>query len=162
VDINFTCSIALKPQGSTSKAGRQKVSEARWNRIGCVRGFDGRDCSSIAKGDCDMMIYGLNTCAICQKARKALEAAGKDVSFRDVRAEPLSETELDELIAEFGDRLVDRKSNDYRGLNDWLKNSEADAQISAQPKVMARPVIRDRGQLYLGWDEAIQSALQPG
>ena len=59
-----------------------------------------------------MMIYGLSTCAICQKARKALEAAGKDVSFRDVRAEPLSETELDELISEFGDRLVDRKSND--------------------------------------------------
>jgi arsenate reductase (glutaredoxin) len=109
-----------------------------------------------------MMIYGLNTCAICQKARKALEAAGKDVGFRDVRAEPLSEVELAELIAEFGDRLVDRKSNDYRGLNDWLKNSEAEAQISARPKVMARPVIRDRDVFYLGWDEAVQKALLPG
>mgnify|MGYP000243158478 CR=1 FL=1 len=109
-----------------------------------------------------MMIYGLNTCAICQKARKALEAAGKDVSFRDVRADPLSEVELAELIAEFGDRLVDRKSNDYRGLNDWLKNSEAEAQISARPKVMARPVIRDRDIFYLGWDEAVQKALLPG
>ena len=90
-----------------------------------------------------MKIYGLSTCAICQRARKALEAEGRDVSFRDVRAEPLSEAELGELIAEFGDRLVDRKSNDYRALNDWLKNSEADAQISAQPKVMTRPIIRD-------------------
>jgi arsenate reductase len=90
-----------------------------------------------------MMIYGLNTCAVCQTARKALETEGNDVSFRDVRAEPLSEAELAELIAEFGDRLVDRKSNDYRALNDWLKNSEAEAQISAQPKVMARPVLRD-------------------
>ena len=43
-----------------------------------------------------MMIYGLSTCAICQKARKALEAEGMDVSFRDVRAEPLSEAELAE------------------------------------------------------------------
>ncbi len=42
---------------------------------------------------------------------------------------------------------MDRKSNDYRGLNDWLKNSEAEAQISAQSKVMARPVIRDRDTL---------------
>lgn len=109
-----------------------------------------------------MMIYGLNTCAICQKARKALEAEGKDVSFRDVRAEPLNEAELAELIAEFGDRLVDRKSNDYRALNDWLKNSEAEAQILAQPKVMARPVIRDREMLYLGWDETVQRALLPG
>ena len=106
-----------------------------------------------------MIIYGLNTCAICQKARKALEDAGKDVIFRDIRAEPLSEAELDELIAEFGDRLVDRKTNDYRALSDWLKNSEAEAQISARPKVMARPVIRDQDMLYLGWDEAVQQAL---
>ncbi|MGR3648899.1 MAG: arsenate reductase family protein [Shimia sp.] len=109
-----------------------------------------------------MIIYGLSTCAICQRARKTLEEAGKVVSFRDVRAEPLSEAELAELIAEFGDRLVDRKSNDYRALNDWLKNSEADAQISARPKVMARPVIRDNGVFYLGWDEAVQKDLLPG
>ena len=106
-----------------------------------------------------MMIYGLDTCPMCQKARKALEAAGKDISFRDVRADPLSEAELAELIAEFGDRLVDRNTNDYRALNDWLKNSEAEAQISAKPKVMARPIIRDGDSFYLGWDEAIQEAL---
>ena len=109
-----------------------------------------------------MMIYGLSTCAICQRARKALEADGKDVEFRDIRAEPLSETELEELIQEFGDRLVDRSSNDYRSLNDWLKNSEAEAQIAAQPKVMARPVIRNQDKLYLGWDEAVQDALLEG
>jgi len=106
-----------------------------------------------------MIIYGLNTCTTCQKARKALEADGKDVTFRDVRADPLSEAELAELIAEFGDRLVDRTSNDYRGLNDWLKNSEAEAQISAKPKLMARPIIRDGDTLYLGWDDAVQQAL---
>lgn len=106
-----------------------------------------------------MIIYGLNTCAICQKARKALATQGNDVSFRDIRADPLTEAELTELIAEFGDRLVDRTSNDYRGLNTWLKNSEAEAQIAAQPKVMARPVIRDGDVLYLGWDQAVQDAL---
>ena len=109
-----------------------------------------------------MMIYGLNTCAICQRARKALEAAGKEVSFRDVRAEPLSDAEIDELIAEFGDRLVDRKSTDYRALNDWLKNSEAEAQIAARPKVMARPVIRDQDKFYLGWDDPVQDSLLAG
>jgi arsenate reductase-like glutaredoxin family protein len=69
---------------------------------------------------------------------------------------------LADLITEFGDRLVDRKSNDYRALNDWLKNSEAEAQISAQPKVMARPVIRDQDAFYLGWGEAVQKALLAG
>lgn len=109
-----------------------------------------------------MIIYGLSTCSLCQKALKALEADGKDVQFRDVRAEPLSEAELAELIAEFGDRLVDRNTNDYRGLSAWLKESEADAQISAKPKVMARPVIRDQNSYYLGWDEAVQQALLEG
>jgi arsenate reductase (glutaredoxin) len=106
-----------------------------------------------------MIVYGLSTCAICQKARKALDAEGAYVIFRDIRAEPLSETELAELIAEFGDRLVDRKSSDYRGLSNWLKNSEPEAQISAQPKVMARPVIRNKGAYFLGWDEGVQRAL---
>jgi arsenate reductase-like glutaredoxin family protein len=109
-----------------------------------------------------MMIYGLQTCALCQKARRALEAEGLDVVFRDVRAEPLSEAELSMLIAEFGDRLVDRTSHDYRALNDWLKHSEAVAQIAAQPKVMARPVIRDRDKFFLGWDETVWQALLAG
>lgn len=106
-----------------------------------------------------MIIYGLSTCSTCQKARKAIEAEGRDVTFRDVRADPLSEAELAELIAEFGDRLVDRTSNDYRGLNDWLKNSDAEAQIAAQPKVMTRPVIRDGDNFYLGWDAGIEKDL---
>lgn len=106
-----------------------------------------------------MLIYGLSTCPLCQKARKALEADGSDVAFRDIRADPLTELELADLIAEFGDRLVDRTSNDYRALSNWLKNSEAEAQISAQPKVMARPVIRDQDRLYLGWNETVQAAL---
>ena len=106
-----------------------------------------------------MLIYGLSTCAIRQRALKTLVAKSKAVTFRDVRAEPLSEAELAALIVEFGDRLVDKKSNDYRRLNNWLKNSEAEAQIMAQPKVMARPVIRDVDTFHLGWDEAIEAAL---
>ena len=106
-----------------------------------------------------MVIYGLATCAICQKARKSLEAEGLEVAFRDVRAQPLSAAELSELIEEFGDRLVDRGSNDFRALNAWLKHAEAEAQIAAQPKVMARPVIRYRDRLFLGWDETVRQAL---
>jgi len=109
-----------------------------------------------------MMIYGLSTCSVCQKAQKALEAERKDVQFRDVRADPLSEAELAALVAEFGDRIVDRTSNDYRALNDWLKNSEVEAQISAKPKVMARPIIHDGDTYYLGWDATVQNAILKG
>ena len=68
-------------------------------------------------------IYGISTCATCMKAVNALSAAGKSVTFRDVRAEPLSETELNDLIAEFGDNLVDRNSPVWRGLDDWALGS---------------------------------------
>lgn len=106
-----------------------------------------------------MILYGLSTCSVCQKARKTLEAEGKEINFRDVRADPLNEEELAVLIAEFGDRLVDRTSNDYRALNEWLKNSDAEAQIAAKPKVMARPVIFDGTAYHLGWDESVQATL---
>lgn len=106
-----------------------------------------------------MIIYGLSTCALCQRARKDLEAAGKSSTLRDVRAEPLSEAEIEALVAEFGDRVVDQKTSDYRALSDWLKHSEVEAQIAAKPKVMARPIIRDGDAYYLGWDDAVKAAL---
>lgn len=106
-----------------------------------------------------MIIYGLETCPICQRAQKTLQDAGKSISFRDVRQNPLSEAELTALITEFGDRLVDRKSNDWRALSDWLKHSEAEDQIAAKPKLMTRPVIQNGDTYYLGWDDAVQKTL---
>ena len=104
-------------------------------------------------------VYGIPTCDSCRAAIKALKSAGHDVALRDVRAEPLSEAEWAELIAEFGDRLVNRRSPSYRGLSDWLKASEAEAQLAAQPTVMKRPVIRTPAGLFLGWDAEAQAAL---
>jgi len=50
-------------------------------------------------------------------------------------------------IAEFGDRLVDRKTNDWRAQSDGLKYADADEQLTAKPKLMTRPVIMD-GDTY--------------
>ncbi len=105
-----------------------------------------------------MILYGIPTCDTCKKAQKALEAAGHDVSFRDVRATPLSDAEWNELIDEFGDRLVNRNSTTWRGLNDWMKASEAEAQLAAYPALMARPVLRDGDKITLGWDAKAQAA----
>ena len=106
-----------------------------------------------------MILYGIPTCDTCKKAMKALEAAGHPLTFRDVRRDPLSEAEIARLVAEFGDRLINKQSTTYRGFSDFLRESEADAQIAAQPTVMKRPVIEADGKLYLGWDDAVQAAL---
>ncbi len=105
-----------------------------------------------------MILYGIPTCDTCKKARKALENAGHSVTFRDVRAEPLSEAEWAPLLTEFGTRLVNQKSTTWRGLSDWLKASEADAQLAAQPTLMKRPVLQDGDKLTLGWDAEVQAA----
>ena len=104
-------------------------------------------------------IFGLKNCDTCKKALKALDAAGKSVTFRDIRAQPLSEAEIDKIVLEFGDRAVNKQSTTYRGFNDFLKASDPEAQIAAQPAVMKRPVIDADGKFYLGWDDAVQAAL---
>jgi arsenate reductase (glutaredoxin) len=106
-----------------------------------------------------MILYGISTCDTCKKAMKALAAAERDVTFRDIRAAPLSEAEIDKIVYEFGDRAVNKQSTTYRGFNEFLKASEPEAQIAAQPAVMKRPVIEAEGKWYLGWDEAVQAAL---
>jgi arsenate reductase-like glutaredoxin family protein len=106
-----------------------------------------------------MILYGISTCDTCKRALKDLQAAGRDVSFRDVRAEPLTPAEIDAIVREFGSKAVNQQSTTYRGFTDFLKASEPEAQISAQPTVMKRPVIRDGESWYLGWDSATHAAL---
>ncbi|MDP1668496.1 arsenate reductase family protein [Phaeovulum sp.] len=104
----------------------------------------------------EVTLYGIPTCDICKKAEKALVAAGYAVRFRDVRAAPLDEAEWAELLVEFGDRLVNRNSTTWRGLNDWMKAAEADVQLIRHPTLMQRPLLRDRSRMTLGWDAKAQ------
>jgi arsenate reductase (glutaredoxin) len=81
------------------------------------------------------------------------------VTFRDVRATPLSVPEIAAIVQEFGDRVINKQSTTYRSFSDFLRMSEAEEQIAAQPTVMKRPVIHDGSKWYLGWDDAVQAAL---
>ncbi len=106
-----------------------------------------------------MILYGISTCDTCKRAVKTLQAAGKDVTFRDIRAQPLSTAEIEAITHEFGSRAVNQQSTTWRGFNDFLKASDPEAQIAAQPSVMKRPVIQDGARWFLGWDSATEAAL---
>ena len=106
-----------------------------------------------------MILYGIPTCDTCKKAIKAIEASGKSVTFRDVRANPLSESEIARIVQEFGDRAINKSSPTYRSFSDFLKESEPEAQIAAQPTVMKRPVIQDGDRWFIGWDDTTQAAV---
>ncbi|MBW0157430.1 arsenate reductase family protein [Sedimentimonas flavescens] len=104
-----------------------------------------------------MILYGIPTCDTCRKAKKALEAAGHQVTLRDVRAEPLSGDEIAEFVAQFGERIVNRASTTWRGLTEVERAAPVPDLLAAHPTLMKRPVIRG-AQLTLGWDKAAQAA----
>jgi arsenate reductase (glutaredoxin) len=106
-----------------------------------------------------MIVYGISTCDSTKAALKALLKAGKAATFRDIRANPLSTAEIDAIITEFGDRAVNKQSTTYRSFSPFLRESEPEAQIAAQPTVMKRPVIQDGTRWFIGWDEAIEAAV---
>jgi arsenate reductase-like glutaredoxin family protein len=106
-----------------------------------------------------MIVYGIATCDTCKAALKALKAAGHEVAFRDVRAEPLAPDEIAEFVGTFGEAIVNRQSTTWRSLSDWLKASDPEEQIAAQPTLMKRPVIRTDAGLHLGWDTRVQAKL---
>ncbi|MBI1416402.1 MAG: hypothetical protein GC146_04190 [Limimaricola sp.] len=105
-----------------------------------------------------MTLYGLPTCSLCAAALKAFAAADIAVTFRDIRADPLTAEEWAPLIHEFGSTLIDRKSPAYRSLSAFLRESDTDAQLLANPVLMARPVITDGTRFTLGWDAPQQAA----
>jgi arsenate reductase len=105
-----------------------------------------------------MILYGISTCDTCKRALKTLTAAGKDVTFRDIRAQPLTDAEIAEIVQEFGSRAINQQSTTYRAFSDFLKASEPEAQIASQPTVMKRPVIK-ADRWYIGWDAATEAAL---
>ncbi|WP_408634509.1 arsenate reductase family protein [Pseudogemmobacter bohemicus] len=107
-------------------------------------------------------LYGIPTCDTCKKAIRLLEAAGRQVTFRDIRKDPLSEAEILEIVTEFGDRAINRQSTSYRGFSDFLKASDPEAQIAARPTVMKRPVIREGDSWTIGWDEETERRLTTG
>jgi arsenate reductase-like glutaredoxin family protein len=104
-----------------------------------------------------MILYGISTCDTCKKALKALQAAGHEPEFRDVRANPLSEQEIAQIVQEFGARAINKASPTYRGFSAFLRESEPEAQIQAQPTVIKRPVIEHDGKWTIAWDEAAQA-----
>lgn len=106
-----------------------------------------------------MIVYGISTCDTTKAALKALQKAGKDATFRDVRANPLSPAEIDAIVTEFGDRAVNKQSTTYRSFSPFLREAEPEAQIAAQPAVMKRPIIQDGLIWSIGWDAAIEAKL---
>jgi len=107
-----------------------------------------------------MRVYGLKNCDTCRAAVKALREAGHDdAELTDIRATPLTRDQLDRFIAQFGEKLINRRSTTWRGLDAQARECGPEALLSAHPALMKRPVIDTGDALYLGWDDSVKSSL---
>ncbi len=112
-----------------------------------------------------MILYGLKNCDTCKKARKALESAGEDVKFHDVRADGVTKTQIAKWAKAAGwEKLLNKSSTTWRGLDDAEKDGvtekKALALMAEHPTLIKRPVIENGPtQVFVGWSKDVQEKL---
>ena len=63
------------------------------------------------------------------------------------------------LLADFGDKLVNRASLTWRGMSEEERALPAVEMLAAKPALMKRPAIDLDGQYFLGWTANVKRAL---
>lgn len=98
-------------------------------------------------------IYHLPTCSTCQRILKEWNTDGAEL--RDIRNEPITESEIDEMAELAGsyEALFSRRAMKFRsmGLNE-MELSEADYKkyILEEDTFLKRPVAVVDGQIFIG------------
>lgn len=110
-------------------------------------------------------LYGLKNCDTCKKALKALDAAGRDTAFVDIRAEADLKTLVPAWLKAVGaEKLTNRRSTTWRTLSEEDKTAalsgDAVKVLQANPTLIKRPVIDTGADILVGWDSGVQQALQ--
>ncbi|MAT35499.1 MAG: ArsC family transcriptional regulator [Ponticaulis sp.] len=111
-----------------------------------------------------MKLYGLKNCDGCKKAMKALEAAGKDFEFIDIRTNADLDSKVPQWLDAAGAKaLVNTRSTTYRELpNEEKAIASGDtpgAVLISHPTLIKRPVIEDGDKVYVGWSKATEAEL---
>ena len=111
-----------------------------------------------------LTLYGLKNCDTCKKALKSLEAAGKQVSFIDIRAEADLAAKVPGWLDAAGAKaLVNNRSTTWRGLSDGDKAKAETVEVSglliANPTLIKRPVIEAGDSVYVGWTKSVEGEL---
>ena len=98
-----------------------------------------------------MRVFVLNSCDTCRAALKDLRGAGHSVQAIDVRADGVTEADLDAMWAALGEALVNRRSTTWRGLSEEARAGDPKALLAAHPTLIRRPVIEAEGTWTAGW-----------
>lgn len=107
-----------------------------------------------------LTLYGLKNCDTCKKALKSLEAAGKSVTFVDIRADADLAALVPVWLGAAGpETLINRRSTTWRTLSDAERETDPETLLTANPTLIKRPVIEADEAVYVGWAKDTQGAL---
>ena len=108
-----------------------------------------------------LVLYGLKNCDSCRAAVKMIRAAGIEADVRDVREDAVPAELLVDLIASHGiDRVINRASKTWRGLDDCERAADPLALLQTYPALMKRPLlILENGDSHLGWTQEVMALL---
>ena len=111
----------------------------------------------------NVTLYGLKNCDTCNKAIKALKAAGRSVTFVDIRTDADLAAKVPEwLDTADGAKLLNTRSTTWRGLSDAdkaLAETNPAQLLIANPTLIKRPVIEAGDSVSVGWTKSEQAAL---
>lgn len=107
-------------------------------------------------------LYGIRTCDTCRRARRALEAAGQQVTFVDLRETPPARETVADWLDRLGPQLMNTRSTTWRSLTEAERTGPPVDLMLVHPTLIKRPVLEREGTLHLGWGKDVQAALLPG
>lgn len=110
-------------------------------------------------------IYHLSTCSTCQKILAEVGAVKKKIQLQDIKTEPITPAQLDEMKALAGsyEALFSRKAIKYRSLGLAEKQlTEKDYRdlILSEYTFLKRPVGIVNGQIFIGNAKAAVEGLK--
>jgi len=105
-----------------------------------------------------LTFYGLKNCDSCRAALKALDSAGIQVEFHDVREDGVPVDTVRQALASHGaDRVINRRSTTWRGLDETARNGDPVDLLQLHPALMKRPlIVLADGAITIGWDDAVR------
>ena len=111
-----------------------------------------------------LTLYGLKNCDTCKKAINALEGAGHELNFIDIRADADLGSKVPAWLGMVGAAaLLNKRSTTWRGLSEAEQagalGGEVEALLVAHPTLIKRPVIEREHEVMVGWTPAVQETL---
>ena len=100
-------------------------------------------------------ILGLKNCDKCRDAQTKLNKLGYNLEFIDVRKNPIGLDQIKQLIAMFGNQILNKRSTTFRGLSQSQKELSVVKLLQKYPTLMKRPVVMSSEKNSIGWNAEI-------